>query len=815
MSVFLSHPVVIPPATMTNNPFVKKFRKIPHVKSSTTVGPLIGKHHKEKISIKARLRKLLHLGLRFRPKDLHVSKSLIQVAIVDPEPADRPAFDLCGQMITSGNVNLSTERSGREEQDLPESNVDPLGEALAQAFVAYQRVQILAKNVNPDVLRDRVNEEPRLIAVDLPIDPIPESSRDQGLTKLAATHPIPQRPGKMVAVRVTASSEHESEELQDKIESGTTPSGSPPEAKDGGTSPPRRHMVDANGDDVLEGHPHLSAFRHATLVDSILSTGRPPPKLKDSNAEIDETEDSSDFINAAEADKVSTPKIDANDVFWNPKKRDVLARTGVGKPSGGLWEKLAAAKYGVKISSDPDFTPEYELLSADQVQATRTELQNSLNEDDEARLLLRRLASKFNTPDEKKLKSPDQTQFQDSGYVSPPKPDEQTPTDLRSSNVNKRLVPPKTPTKIEPATTAENLSLALVPSISSRMSVESLSSNETETLTIEFANRTIEYLGLGLDYMVKQSNMELDAQRSNRARAYTDQIVVSISDILSRVALMRPHVQGTPAVTRTREFEAPAAAIEVDDHILLNCPEAEKGCVLRIGAGKDGRVVYYLNLLIPVCGFDDRMEELTIVSQMDVTSVVNQLALQEYNSRPKATKSSKPLTIEPDNWLEQAFDIKGILKRALTDTDEDVTEKSLGPPSRQIRRLLAFFLKLGSEHQECVVIAGKKPPGWEDIHWQTYWVTRDVRENEYDENLMYEKSIDEGMWSQIQYKLDENWESFVWRDTISWGKDGEQRRAYFIPMADRWKIGEEEREKWWLMFMSDFDEDAWAKERFV
>ncbi|KAE9992403.1 hypothetical protein EG327_009238 [Venturia inaequalis] len=790
---------------MANNLFVTKFRKIPHIKPSTNAGSLFGKDRKGKKSVKAKLQKLLHFFYRLRPRELPPSESPIQVTTVEEESAGRIAFELCRELITSGDINLSLEQIEREGQNSPGSEVDLLGEALAQALFVYQQLPVSPKSYHSDVLRHRVNEERRLIAVNFPIGPIPQSPRSQGLTRLAAKYPIPQRPQKMVKIRVTASTEHECEETQGMIEFSTTP----PDK----ISTPSRHMVDENGDDVTDEHPYISTFRQATIVDSILLKGRPTQIFGQSAAEKGEAIYASGFANAAVPEKDSPREKDASDIFWNPKENDALARAGVGKTPGRLWGKLAAAKYGVEASPDRGFAHEYELLSADQVQAARTELQDSLGQDDPSHLLLRALTSNYKTPNDKKQESPDETQFRDSGYVSPFK---ETPTGFQNpGTTNTWLDSPRKPTQIDPATTVENLSLVLVPSKTSRVNVESLSPNEIDCLTIEFANQAIKYLDLGLDYMVEQSNMELHAQRNDRNGACTDQIPVSISDILSRVALMRPHVQGTPAVSRTRDFEAPAAAIELDDRLLLNLPEAEKGCVLRIGVGKNGRVAYYLNLMIPVRGFDNRMQELTIVSQMDVTLLVERLALQEYFKHQEATESARSLTMEPGNWFGQAFNIEGVLKRALTASDEDFTEQFLGPPSRQIRRLLAFFLQLGSEHQECVVFAGKKPLGWDDIHWQTYWVTRDIRDNEDDDNLMYEKSIEEEAWSQIQCKLDDEWESFAWPDTISWGKDGEQRRAYFIPMADRWSIGEEEREKWWLMFLSDFDEDAWAEERFV
>ncbi|TID27885.1 hypothetical protein E2P81_ATG00639 [Venturia nashicola] len=794
---------------MANNSIVSKVRKILHVKPSTTAGSLFAKEHKEKKCVKAKLRKLGH---RLRLRGLPTSKSLTQVGIIDPEPAGRVAVDLCQEAITSRNISPSTEQSYKR-QSSPGSNVDPLGEVLAQALTVYQRLSVPAENHNSNILKFCANEERRLTAVDSTINPIPQLLRNQGPTELAVTNHIPRN---MVRFRATASSEQESRELQDMVEFGITPPGSPPESEDRNISTPRRHMVDESGADVLDGHPYFSTSRQATLVDNVLSRNSQIPTFGHSDAANYEAAHASIFFNATEAAKESTPKTNASDVFWNPKEEDVLAGKSVGKPSSGLWAKFAAAKYGVETSPDRDFAPEYELLSADKFQAARTELHDCLDQDDPSRLFSRRLESGYKTPNNKKLKSPNQIRFQDSGYVSPPKPDEEGPIDLRSPDASKEPIPPETTSKSDPTATVKILSLALIPSNISSSNLQPLSPNEIDNLTIEFANRAIKYLDLGLDYMAEQSNLELQAQRQDRKSVFNDQIPVGISDILSRVALMRPHFQGTPAVSRTRDFEAPAAAIKVDDHTFLNLPEAEKGCVLRIGVGKDGRVAYYLNLMVPARGVDDGMEELTIVSQIDVTSVVKRLALQEHNARPKAAKSTKALVIESDEWFEQALHSEGVWKkRALIDSDKDCSEKSLGPPSRQTRRLLAFFLKLGSEHQECAVFAGKKPLGWEDIHWQTSWVTRDVHENEDDENPMYEKSVDERMWSQIQYKMDDDWESFVWRDTISWGKESEQRRAYFIPMADRWSVGEEEREKWWLMFLSDLDEDAWRMERFV
>lgn len=936
---------------MTKKPFVAKARRFLHLRPSTTVGSLFGKNQKEKKSVKAKLKKILHLGRRVGPRDVFTSKSLIQVKI-DPEPAGRIALDLCRVVMGSFSSNEQNENKARNS---PGSEVDPLGQAFPQALTAIdQRLAAQQGNPNRGLARRRVNEERRLIAAKFPMDPIPQS------------------PQKITKSRVTASPDHESANLHDLIDFSTTPPGSPPKAKNVNISTPRRHMVDENGDDVTDGHPYFSTFRQDTCIDNILSRSYQSHSISgSSHDELGEAEASSSSVNSVETDKQPTPGMNTSDAFWNPGETSALTRNGIGKPCGGLWAKLAAAKYGVEVSPDQDSAPKYELLSAEHVQAARIELQTSLDEDsaakhepwsspdqdpgakydsvfaklvqaeknklqklldqdpavknetpnslvqysdltaggasvtsskivpsaskgddnlsnsiwrgklaqlaanleglspdqiraakmellnsvdqapeasrkmlsspdadsevrtsvvyatpketgksarergdDPSRLLLRRLASKYKMPNEKMLKSPDHDPFRDSGYVTPFKPDDKKSTDLQSLGASEPLVMPKTPSKIESATTVENLSLALVPSNHSRLSVQPLSPNDLDNLTIDFANRAIKYLDLGLDYMVEQSNLELDAQQKDRKNAYSNQIPVNISEILSRVALMRPHMQGTPAVSRSRDFEAPAAAFEIDDRIFLNFPEKEKACALRIGVGKDGRVAYYLNLMVPVRRFDGRTEKLTIVSQMDVTSVVERLALQEYHARPKP-KSAKPLKIEPDNWFEQSFHIEAILKRALTDTDIDFTEKSIGPPSAQMRRLLTFFLKLGSEHQECAVFAGKKPPGWENTHWQAYWITRDVRENELDDNPMYEKKIDEYMWSQIQYKLDDDWESFRWRETISWGKDGEQRGAYFIPMADRWSIGEEERQKWWLMFLSDSDEDAWTTERFV
>lgn len=910
MSVFLSHLLVLPPANITNNPFVAKARRFLHVRPSTTVGSLFAKNQKEKKSVKEKLKKILHLGRRFGPRDVFTSKSLIQVTI-DPEPAGRIALDLCREVM--GSFNSSTQQNENKARNPPGSKVDSLGQALSQALTATdQRLAAQQGLPNRGLARRRVNEERRLIAAKFPLNPIPQSPR------------------KMMKSRVTASPDHESANLHDLIEFSTTPPGSPPKAENGNISTSRRHMVDENGDDVTDSHPYFSSFREDTLVDNILSRSYRSHSISGpSHDEIDEVEASSGLINAAGVAMQPSTELEASDAFWNPKEAGLVARNGVGKPSGGLWAKLEAAKYGVEISPDQDSAPKYEPLSADQVQTARSELQTSLDQgpavkhetpnslvqypdltaggasvmsskiapsaskcddnrsdgvwwgrlaqlaanleglspdqlraaklellnstdeapdanrkmltspdqdlqvgtslacvtpketgksareggDEPSRLLLRRLASKYKMPNDQTLKSPDQDPFRDSGYVTPLKPDDEMSMDVRSPVTSKELVLPKTPSKIESELSEHTLSLVLTPSTPGSLEVESLSPNEIDNLTIEFANRASKYLDLGLDYMVTQSNLELHAQRRGRKAAYANQLSVKISDILSRVAIMRPHLQGTPAYVRTQNFEAPAAAIKIDNHIYLNLPEEEKACVLRISVGKDGRVAYYLNLMIPVRGFDSTTEELTIVSQMDVTPVVQKLALQEYNARPKP-KASKSLEFERDIWIEQA-EIEKALEQALSEIEKKVEEKPLELPSPQMRRLLTFFLKLGSEHQECAVFAGKKPPGWEEIHWETYYITRDVRENEDDNNLMYEKKIDEYMWSQIQYKLDDDWESFRWRDTISWGKDGEQRGAYFIPMADRWSIGEEEREKWWLMFLSDFDEDAWATERFV
>lgn len=949
---------------MANNLFVMKSRKILHVKPFTTVGSLFGKNQKEKKTVKAKLRRILHLGRKVYPRDLLPSKSLIQIATVDPEPAGRIAFDLCREVMTSENINLSTKQSDKAKIS-PGDEVDPLGETLAQAIAAYNRPPVPSQSHNLGLLRHRVNEGRRLIAVNYPIGPIPQSPRGQGPTRLAATYPVPQLMLKMLKVRVPASPDHESEKTEDMIEFSTTPAGSPFTSKNRQTSTPIRHMVDENGNTVTDGHQFFATFRADTLMDRVLSRSYRLESISGSlKDEVDWADVSSGTVDTCDMSTQSSTELEPSDAFWNPREPSALARKGVGKPPGGLWEKLTAAKRGVDLSSDrhsaskyellladqvrdakkdsesflgqsfvaqhqspspsdealctkydlvfatlvqaeknklknnlsqdsnPTYNPEYldlkariasltpriatqpankdgddfadgiwlrkpaqlapklEGLSSDQFQSARLEMLNFMNQapkaksktfttarpnlkagtsaayatpketrksvgeggDDPSRLLLRRLASTYKMTKDEMLKSPEQDLFRDSGYVTPFKSDDGSPMDLRGPDTKQELVPPRTP-KLEPEATEYSSSLVRTSSRPSSLDVESLSLNEIDNLTIEFANRASEHLDLGLDYMVEQSNLELQAQRRDRRKAYANQIPVNISDILTRAAIMRPHLQGTPAFVRTRDFETPAAAIEVDDCVYLNLPEKGKICVLRIGVGKNGRVAYYLNLMILVRGFDSTMEAMTIVSQMDVTSVVQKLALQEFHARSKLAKPAKPLEFEGNIWIEQAK-IEEAFDEALSEPEKKA-EELLDSPSPQIRRLLAFFLKLGSEHQECAVFAGEKPPGWDNIHWQTYYVTRDVRENEDDDNLMYEKKIDEYMWSQIQYKLDDGWERFRWRETISWGKDGEQRGAYFIPMADGWSIGEKERKKWWLMFLSDFDEDAWAKERFV
>ncbi|QDS72609.1 hypothetical protein FKW77_001650 [Venturia effusa] len=788
---------------MTNNNFVSRARKVLHLRPSTTVGSLFGKNEKEKKSVKQKLRKILHLGQRVRTRNLAESKQLHQISTIDREPAGRSALEISREVISHTDVPSSTKQDESDKRLSSENEVNPL----ARAFVStLNRLSVSQETQDQGLVRRSVDVQRRLTACEHSIDF------------------LKQPPRKMGQSQMKPSLGQESEDLQDILEFSITPPGSPPKIGSEDDCEPTRRLMDACEHDVTDGHQCFSNFRAKTLVDNILSTAYQPLFSSGSvDKELDPAKVASGTTDAGDTGTQYSAQLRAGHAFCDPKKADGLAGKGENKPLNGL-----------------PFTNQVQIIKNELRAAidhpTHKNAGNSVRNgvDDPSQLLLRRSSN------DKLLRSPDRGSFRDSGYASPFKPNDGNRRVSQKLGVGQQLVLPRTPTSIYPAINTEDLSLALVPIDHGKKIVQPQSPDKIDDLTIKFANRAIKYLELGLDYLIEQSNAELHAQKRDLEGAYDNQITVDISAILSRAALMRPDVQGTPIVSRTRDFEAPAAAIEIDDRILLNLPEEEQPCVLRIGTGKDGRVAYYLNLLLPVHGCDGRMEELTIVSQMDVTSVVEQLALQEYHAHTKSEKSenpAEPLDFNRDNWLEwaeieqadkspkiktkpdsllaQSVNLEGVLKRVVCVDDKECTKESLDPPGSQMRRLLAFFLKLGSEHQECAVFAGEKPPGWEDIHWQSYWVSRDIRENEGENALRYEKAIEEYKWSQIQYKLDDHWESFVWRETVSWGKDYEQRRAYFVPMADRWSVDEKDRKKWWLMFLSDFDEDAWSKERLV
>lgn len=251
----------------------------------------------------------------------------------------------------------------------------------------------------------------------------------------------------------------------------------------------------------------------------------------------------------------------------------------------------------------------------------------------------------------------------------------------------------------------------------------------------------------------------------------------------------------------------PPAAIIDGNRTLLNLPEDHDGCSLRIENGKDGRMSFHLDLSMPLVGSEDERKVLTIVSQVDVTSVVEHLAVQEYHARRASAKSARSFDLERNDWIDQA-DIESGPDVASIKHEENAQ----GPPGPQMRRLLAFVQTMIREHKDCCVFAEQEVPGWDHINWKIRYVSPQMYESG---KQLYEHRVDAEVWDSLAHHLDESWEGFHWPQTISWGETGEQRLAYFVPMANGFDIDEEERKKYWLMVLSDCDEDVWRKERTV
>jgi hypothetical protein len=335
-----------------------------------------------------------------------------------------------------------------------------------------------------------------------------------------------------------------------------------------------------------------------------------------------------------------------------------------------------------------------------------------------------------------------------------------------------------------------------------------LSLNKVDNLATKFANLAIRYHDLGHEYLVEQSNEELDAQRNNKAQTQTDKLSVKISNIITRVCLCDPEVTGTPIVMCSRDFQLPIAAVENDDGMLLNLPEDHNGCALRIERGENGRKVYYLDISMPLIDNNDGVNKFAILSHIDITSAVDQLAVQEYRAQRASFKSAVSFDLEGDDWIEQAV-IESDKEQALIRYEETY----LGPPSPHMRRLLAFIQTLKREHLECCVFAGKKDIGWELINWKVHHISEQLYEP--GKRPIYEKGMDEYIWESIAHHMDESEDGFQWPQKISWGRTKELRLGYFVPMTDGHHIDDERREKWWLMVLSDFDEDIWRTERIV
>lgn len=244
--------------------------------------------------------------------------------------------------------------------------------------------------------------------------------------------------------------------------------------------------------------------------------------------------------------------------------------------------------------------------------------------------------------------------------------------------------------------------------------------------------------------------------------------------------------------------------------MLLNMPEDHNGYVLRIESREDGRMVYHLDLSMPLMGSADGADTLIIVSQVDITSAVEQLAIQEHHARSVPSRSAKSFNLEPNDWIEQA-----VIESNPEQAPVKHEEKSPFPPSLHMRRLLAFIQTLIREHLECCVFAGKKDVGWEHINWKVHHISAQLYEP--GERPIYEKGVDEDVWLSIAHHMDESedGDGFRWPQTISWGETGDPRLGYFVPITDGRGIDDKQREKWWLMVLSDFDEDIWRTERIV
>jgi hypothetical protein len=319
----------------------------------------------------------------------------------------------------------------------------------------------------------------------------------------------------------------------------------------------------------------------------------------------------------------------------------------------------------------------------------------------------------------------------------------------------------------------------------SRMNRQVLSLREENDVCKTFANLATRYFGLGPMYL------EAQAEKVAEYGPF-EPIEARISKFFDSVCIT-DHKAGNPIRLRSKNFALGSAGLAVGACKFLNLPNGYlAGCTIWTEEDAAGMSRFVLLLWDPLLSVESGATKAIVASQLDITEVIRELALQEHlqNSVTDSQHISKRWS--GGDWLDFAG------AEDPTDALSNCSSEQLPPPGPSLRRFLAFIHRLVTLHTSKIVFIPVKSKSNTQVEQaMEHWTPRLVSPN-----LFGMTSVQLHTLEATRLNISQSMDNHVSFQSELYLEDQIKRPIYGVPVSEGLETNKGQLE-WCVCFVTD------------